>query len=355
MVSIIIRKRCDFTQVTKEKVPLISVVVPAFDRKEYLLEALTSIKEQSLRDDLFEVIVSKNFEDEKIDSEISSLGFKSTQCSGSMGERLAQALDLSRGQIISFLQDDDIFEKDKLSTIMELFIKYDKVNYIHNAYSKIDSFGNMLTSKIKTKDHRLEIYKNCEDEKKLKVLIKNQLDFNLSCISIRKEIVVRYLSLLKKITGADDTFMFAISAISCQQMLFTDSTLTRYRIHNSATVKNGTFKEMLLNNSFTFDRQIRTLSLLKDEFNDTYLKNVLKEGVNYRIAAKNIIQFEKLNRSQLFNTTLELIKNHKTLRSGFYFKLLLGNMILLINQVIAKMIYYCYTKIRYLNSFQINR
>lgn len=331
----------------KQNVPLISVIVPVFNRKEYLLEALMSIKRQSLGADIFEVIVSKNFEDAKIDTEIKSLGFESTQCTGTMGERLAKALNLSHGQIISFLQDDDVYEKDKLSTILDLFRKHEKVGYIHNAYSKIDSFGNVLTSKSKAKEHHFEIYEPCEDGKKLKMLIKNHLEFNLSCISIKKEILMKYMSLLKKITGADDTFMLVISVKSCQQILVTDRELTRYRIHNSATVKNGTFSEMLLNNSLTFDRQIKTLSLLKEEFHATSLEYVLDEGVNYRIATKNIIQFEKLDRLVLFNTILELIKNHKTIKTGFYFRLLSGNMILFINTVLAKMIYYSYMIIKY--------
>ena len=45
----------------------ISVIVSAYDRMKYLLEALKSVTDQSLPRDKYEIILVKNFNDETID------------------------------------------------------------------------------------------------------------------------------------------------------------------------------------------------------------------------------------------------------------------------------------------------
>ena len=45
----------------------ISVIVSAYDRKKYLLEALKSVTDQSLPRDTYEIILVKNLNDETID------------------------------------------------------------------------------------------------------------------------------------------------------------------------------------------------------------------------------------------------------------------------------------------------
>ncbi len=42
--------------------PFISVIVTAYNRKQFILEALNSIVNQTLSKDKYEVIVTKNFE-----------------------------------------------------------------------------------------------------------------------------------------------------------------------------------------------------------------------------------------------------------------------------------------------------
>lgn len=55
--------------------PLISVIITAFDRHEYLKQAVDSVLNQHLSRDMYEVIVSKNFVSE-FDKEWSSKGVK---------------------------------------------------------------------------------------------------------------------------------------------------------------------------------------------------------------------------------------------------------------------------------------
>lgn len=56
--------------------PYISVLVIAHNRREYVIEALNSLLSQTLSHKEFEILVLKNFEDEKIDAFIQKEGIK---------------------------------------------------------------------------------------------------------------------------------------------------------------------------------------------------------------------------------------------------------------------------------------
>jgi glycosyltransferase involved in cell wall biosynthesis len=55
---------------------LISVIISAYNRKEFLKNAIRSVYNQLLDKGLYEVVVVKNFEDKDIDDYIAKLGYK---------------------------------------------------------------------------------------------------------------------------------------------------------------------------------------------------------------------------------------------------------------------------------------
>jgi len=57
--------------------PYISVIVTAYKRRQYLYNALLSLKAQTLSRNKYEVIVVKDFEDPQIDNLIKEMGWKS--------------------------------------------------------------------------------------------------------------------------------------------------------------------------------------------------------------------------------------------------------------------------------------
>ncbi len=54
--------------------PFISVIITAYNRKEFILEALQSAVNQTLKRDKYEIICIKNFKDAKIDRYIKDNG-----------------------------------------------------------------------------------------------------------------------------------------------------------------------------------------------------------------------------------------------------------------------------------------
>ncbi len=101
---------------------LISVIVIAHDRKIFLPKALRSLEAQTLTKDKFEVIVVKYYEDNYIDNIINKNSWKNiTTLEKSLGGKVAIGVEESKGNIITILEDDDIYMPERLQIIYNAF------------------------------------------------------------------------------------------------------------------------------------------------------------------------------------------------------------------------------------------
>ncbi|MFP3321016.1 MAG: glycosyltransferase family A protein, partial [Acidilobus sp.] len=125
--------------------PYISVIVTAYNRRRYLPFALKSLEAQTLPKDKFEVIVVKNFDDKESDDIISRNGWKDVYEDGTYhGRKILVGLEESRGEVITFLEDDDLYVNNRLEDIYKAFTSYDRLVYFHNSQAVIDENGNVL-------------------------------------------------------------------------------------------------------------------------------------------------------------------------------------------------------------------
>ena len=87
---------------------LISVVINAYDRKKYLMDAIRSVLDQTLDRKYYEVIVIKNFVESQLDDFIDKNCEKKLYFENPIyGARLKEALSQARGEVICLLEDDD--------------------------------------------------------------------------------------------------------------------------------------------------------------------------------------------------------------------------------------------------------
>jgi glycosyltransferase involved in cell wall biosynthesis len=217
----------------------ISVIITAHNRKEFLKEAINSVINQTLNRDFYEIIVIKNFDDQEIDNLIEKnkiISLKSRDDSSSIGGKLALGIERAKGEIISFLEDDDLFMPEKLETVYNFFKKYEDLVYLHNSEYFIDEKGSSAKFWVKdlNKNIILDHFKNLN---KLFKLEKYGLYFNMSSISIRKNKILPYLENLEKIDSNSDDYMFFISTLEEPKLIILlKDKLTKYRVHQSATV-----------------------------------------------------------------------------------------------------------------------
>ena len=119
--------------------PLVSVVVVADLRTQFVRDAVDSVLSQTLPRESVELILVARFKDEILDTHFRSCGAYVIHVEDvALGPKLAAGLSHSKGTIVAFLEDDDIFEPDKLAAIVEHFRKNPKLILVKNAFTLFD-------------------------------------------------------------------------------------------------------------------------------------------------------------------------------------------------------------------------
>jgi glycosyltransferase involved in cell wall biosynthesis len=229
--------------------PYISVIVTAYNRRRYLPFALRSLEAQTLPRDKFEVIVVKNFEDEEADNIISRNGWKEVYNDDPYHGRMVLAgLEESRGEVITFLDDDDMYVSNRLEEVYKAFTSFKRLVYFHNSQTIIDGNGNLLERSppsLPTSKNLVGGSTIVVDVDKLRVLAKRYnvsvadlvlkvrvgADFNNSSVAVRRHVVESHAQLLKRLPASIDNFAFVSSLKAGGLMYFTDERLTLYRVH----------------------------------------------------------------------------------------------------------------------------
>jgi len=219
--------------------PYVSVIITAYNRKEFLLDAFNSALNQTLSRDKYEIIVTKNFTDSKIDNYIKKNGGKLVFFDKpGIGPRIADALKYAKGQVICFLEDDDLFMKEKLEYIYNAFLENKNLIYVNNARIYIDDKGNHLEKgPFKFEKREKDVIINDFNKKPVTLLRIQQYAnpwSNSSSIAIRKVILNRFRNALYIVKFAPDLFYYFISLI-LGDLLVSNQALTKFRVHESTS------------------------------------------------------------------------------------------------------------------------
>jgi glycosyltransferase involved in cell wall biosynthesis len=220
--------------------PKISIIITAYNRKQFLSQAIESIAKQEIDGSEFEVIVVSNFE---LDGHLfnNKIAISSIVMDGTIGEFLYAGVKASKSDSIAFLDDDDIFKPGKLKTVIDIFEENPDLCYYHNAPEYLDINLNH-TDYVRLVERKSSLYYHNDlnfdiisSPKSIKSAIYINGDFNLSCISIRRKAYLRYLALLKQIKGCTDGFFFWSGVFSGGKMKIDHRKFTGYRVHNLNT------------------------------------------------------------------------------------------------------------------------
>jgi glycosyltransferase involved in cell wall biosynthesis len=286
--------------------PYISVIVTAYNRRKYLPFALRSLEAQTLPRDRFEVIVVKNFDDKESDDIISRNGWKDLyEDSTYHGRKILAGLEESKGDVITFLEDDDMYVNNRLEEVYKAFTSYDRLVYFHNSQTIIDGNGNVLgRPPLPTSKNLVGGSTVIVDVDKLHVFAKKYsmsvadlvlltvrtlADTYSSSLAARRSALEVNAHLLKELPTSVDFFVFASSLRAGGLMYFTDEKLTLYRVHgenwSSELIRLKGGKEMQLRRARALLQLIKVHKLIGSR--------LLNDDVNRYLC------FEKLSKGSL--------------------------------------------------------
>lgn len=220
---------------------LISVIITAYDRRQYLLNAIKSALVQSLPRKLYEIIVVKNFHDNEIDRFIQDNKIKEVYSEQkNQGRMVIDAFEKAEGEIISFLDDDDVFFPEKLKFVVEIFTLNSTIVYFHNGYKASREFDKPFYVSVSKesqelkqgKKSRVKIVDRNSSKRNISIFKQDGGDFNSSCISVKKKLITDNMAFLKNIKHSVDTGLFFCALKSSGDLLMDHILLNGYRLSN---------------------------------------------------------------------------------------------------------------------------
>ena len=236
----------------------ISVIISAYNRRDFLLKAVNSVANQTLDKNLYEVIVVKNFEDKSIDETLNKLGYKNVVYdTPRWGEMVAIGIEESSGDILAFLDDDDEFKSSKLTKVHQVFNKYKDVYYFHDTREYIynDEVVDMGTNNPDTRNiirtieeitpRNEEIIDPFNKDIKNFLIKYHGIVATTSLMAVNRECINDNLNLLKRIEISVENLIPAFSA-ECGKIYHTGERLTRNGIHNKNSSIGFTHEDLCL-------------------------------------------------------------------------------------------------------------
>ena len=214
----------------------VSVIITAYNRKEFLIDAINSALHQISGRFPYEIVVVSNFyvDVSRFDP---SCEIRNVLMDGTIGEFLFTGLSTAKYDIIAFLDDDDFFDPGKLSRLIEIFSYNRELCYYHNDTKYVDHAGRtidyvrLVEKRSRSLNSKNLIFDAKSNPRTIKAALDNRGDFNLSSIAIRRDCYLKYLPLLRQIKSNQDGFFFWTGIISMGQLMIDNKKLTNYRVH----------------------------------------------------------------------------------------------------------------------------
>jgi glycosyltransferase involved in cell wall biosynthesis len=218
-----------------------SVIVIAHDRRQYLKQAVDSVLTQSIGRSRYEIIVVKNFRDEQIDRFLSQAGAQSILCeAASLDQKASEGFTVSKGDVLLFLDDDDLFEANRLEVVLSEFDNHPELGFYKNEVNFIDADGATL-SRDQARSHgihapnrtpRLLLEGDSRYSGALRLAMTSP-EFNSSSMAIRRELFEAGMPYLPRMVMGLDTLLWFEGLASDRALLLDNQRLTQYRIHSS--------------------------------------------------------------------------------------------------------------------------
>ena len=158
---------------------LISVIIPYYKKKEYIISSINSVLNQTYKN--LEIIIiydDLNKEDlnllKKIKKKDKRIKIYINKKNLGAGRSRNKGIKLSKGIFVAFLDSDDLWKKNKLKKQI-FFMKKNGINASHTSYTIINSKNKIIGSR------------NAKDMS-YKLLLKS-CDIGLSTVVLKKEII----------------------------------------------------------------------------------------------------------------------------------------------------------------------
>ncbi|MGP6207219.1 glycosyltransferase family 2 protein [Cuniculiplasma sp. SKW3] len=250
-----------------EKSPIkISIIITNHERKKYVKDAIISVvNTQEFSNKILEIILVKDYSDEEIEKFAHDKGVINIDTNEvDLGKKLELGILKSRGEIICFLDDDDMYHPGKLSFVTEVMSDRDVI-FVHNDIIQIAEDDNYDSVKSKSplngEDKNFSVLSL--DNKQIGEIMKYRTDWYLSSMVIRGEVAKKYANVIGKCKKSLDKVIFLLGVKEGKSIVVSEKQLTFYRKHISITGLKTNLREFNRSRLEFTKESLRTLRTIE--------------------------------------------------------------------------------------------
>ena len=209
--------------------PTVTVIVDTYNHDQFIEQALSSVLDQDYPQADMEIVVVDDGSTDKTPDLLRKFGEKITviqKRNGGQASAFNIAIPLARGEIVAFLDGDDWWAKNKLSTVMSEFKENPEIGVVGHGFYEYLEAGQQMKAVLPESTQRVD----------LKVLADGRAFSNSMCffgtsrVSIRKRVLDRIGRIPETLLVEADEFMSTM-AVAKSRAVMLKQPLTFYRLH----------------------------------------------------------------------------------------------------------------------------
>lgn len=196
---------------------------------------------QTLSRDRFEIVVIKSFRDPEVEKELESAGAVVLYDEEPrIGRWLRHAIRRARAPVITFLDDDDEYEPNRLVEMLDVWHRHPGLGFYRNRVRVIDEAGRAVPAE-QWRSHETDaaldrmgpVYLPSDRTDGLLELASRTTTatFGSSTMAIRRDLLEGVVGDAFERTQLPDLFLFLAAALSREGVYLDDRRLTRYRFY----------------------------------------------------------------------------------------------------------------------------
>jgi glycosyltransferase involved in cell wall biosynthesis len=276
------------TVLIQENLPLVSVIVPTFNHGRFIGPALESFFRQTYPEEKREIIVVDDGSTDNTPEVLKKYGqniLHIRQEHRGIASARNAGISYARGEIITFLDSDDLWYEERLQKVVERFIENPRVGIVYHPIELIDGDGVTI---------KKDFYAAFGYEAGLNGWVGNEMASGRifsggSSFAFRRDIVSILSPLPEDVRRGVDYYMTVIS--SCYTPAeYIPQILGKYRLHADNITMSAELGDRItlaaMNKDFAHTRQkvIEKVSILRISHANTLDLNILR-----RLQAKELI------------------------------------------------------------------